>query len=112
MVFNGRLQWFRGTVPAPLPAAAVRRPGCSAWGAGASLRVFGQLSNDTGDVVIRRGGLALVGLSTRYRFTPKTDLTVTVDNLFDRRYYATVDSLFYTPLGEPRRLAATLRHRF
>ncbi len=84
----------------------------SAWGAGASLRVFGQLSNDTGDVVIRRGGLALVGLSTRYRFTPKTDLTVTVDNLFDRRYYATVDSLFYTPLGEPRRLAATLRHRF
>lgn len=86
--------------------------GDSRWGAGASLRYFGRTYNQGEDYRIERGPLTLVGLTARYAFTRQTDLTFTIDNLLDRRYYASVDSLFYTPLGEPRRLSAMVRHRF
>jgi outer membrane receptor for ferric coprogen and ferric-rhodotorulic acid len=79
---------------------------------GGNLRVFSALDNKGSNYDIHRGGLALVGLTAKYQISSQADVTVVVDNLFDRSYYATVDSLYYTPYGEPRRIFANLRYRF
>jgi outer membrane receptor for ferric coprogen and ferric-rhodotorulic acid len=82
------------------------------WTVGGNLRVFSALDNKGSNYDIHRGGLALVGLTAKYQISSQADVTVVVDNLFDRSYYATVDSLYYTPYGEPRRIFANLRYRF
>jgi len=82
------------------------------WTVGGSLRLFSELRNTGNGYDIRRGTLVLVGLTARYRISPRADLTLVVDNLFDRRYYATADSLYYTPYGEPRSFSASLKYRF
>jgi len=84
----------------------------TSWTVGGNLRVFSALDNKGSNYDIHRGGLALVGLTAKYQISSQADVTFVVDNLFDRRYYATVDSLYYTPYGEPRRIFANLRYRF
>ncbi|TEA78859.1 TonB-dependent siderophore receptor [Allopusillimonas ginsengisoli] len=82
------------------------------WTIGGNLRVFSELDNMGSDYGIHRGGMALVGLTAKYQISSQAEVTLVVDNLFDRRYYATVDSLYYSPFGEPRRISANLRYRF
>lgn len=82
------------------------------WTLGGNLRVTSAIINRGSDYTIRRGGLALVGLAAKYRFASRTELGLVVDNLFDRRYPATVDSLWWTPFGDPRRLTLSLHQPF
>lgn len=83
------------------------------WSIGGNIRAYGRLYNqDAADYDIKRGGLAIVGLTARYQINAKTELNLIVNNLFDRRYYATVDSLNYTTFAEPRRIMANLKYQF
>lgn len=82
------------------------------WTVGGNVQATSGIFNTDGATyTIRRGGLALFGLTAKYRITPQADLTLVVDNLFDKRYYATVDSLWWSPFGAPRRLAVNLKYR-
>jgi outer membrane receptor for ferric coprogen and ferric-rhodotorulic acid len=60
---------------------------------------------------IRNRALVLVGLNARYRITPKTQVTLAVSNLTDRSYRS-LYARNYSPFGEPRKFAVSLRHQF
>jgi len=82
------------------------------WTVGGNVRAYSPLRNQGDGYDIRRGGLVLVGLMAKYRISPQADVNLVVDNLFDRRYYATVDSLYYTPFGAPRSFSVSLKYRY
>ena len=61
----------------------------------------------------RQDGYALVGLLAKYALTDNLTATVNLNNLFDKKYLATIDSTFATGLyGAPRNVVATVRYRF
>ena len=81
------------------------------WTVGGNVQAYSRIYNTDGaSYQIRRGGLALFGLTAKYQVTPRTDVTLVVDNLFDKRYYATVDSLWWSPYGAARKLALHLKY--
>ncbi len=83
------------------------------WSLGGNIRTYSQIYNhDATDYDIKRSGLTVVGLSAKYQINKKTELNLIVNNLFDRRYYATVDSLNYTTFAEPRKMMANVRYQF
>ncbi|MFJ5446603.1 TonB-dependent siderophore receptor [Methylobacillus methanolivorans] len=83
------------------------------WSIGGNVRAYGRIYNqDATNYDIKRGGLTIVGLTAKYQINKKTELNLIVNNLFDRRYYATVDSLNYTTFAEPRRIMANLKYQF
>jgi outer membrane receptor for ferric coprogen and ferric-rhodotorulic acid len=79
------------------------------WTVGGSVRYFGSIYNADN---MHRGAMALFRLHAGYQITSKASLALSIDNLFDKRYFATVDSLFYTPYGEPRKVTANLKYTF
>ncbi|MFT4102399.1 MAG: TonB-dependent siderophore receptor [Burkholderiaceae bacterium] len=80
---------------------------------GGDIRAFSRIyKTDNETYYINRGKLALVGLVAKYYITPKTDLTLRVDNIFDKRYYSTVAGLNYSSFGEPRRVSLNLKYHF
>ncbi len=93
-----------------LSIASSQRIAGTGWTLGGSVRAYSSITNTT--YHIRRGGLALFGVTAKYQLSPSTDVHAVVDNLFDKRYYATVHNLWYSPFGEPRRFSVSLRHRF
>ncbi|MFF7065654.1 TonB-dependent siderophore receptor [Pseudomonas sp. NPDC008258] len=58
-----------------------------------------------------QGSYALVDLLARYRFDDHFTGTVNVNNLFDRKYYAST-SVYSDLYGEPRSVTATLRWEY
>ncbi|MFT4193239.1 TonB-dependent siderophore receptor [Ottowia sp.] len=84
------------------------------WSVGGDIRAFSKIynANDEQGYYISRGALTIVGLVGKYEITPKADLTLRVDNLFDKKYYATVDSLTFSPYGQPRKVSLSLLYRF
>ena len=62
---------------------------------------------------VRGSGYATFDLMAAYRFTPKLQIQLNVDNLFDRHYYARVGSVntFNIP-GAGRSITANLRYDF
>lgn len=51
----------------------------------------------------------VVNLMARYRLTPQAELSVNMNNIFDKTYRLATSSHTY---GAPRNLMATLRYRF
>ncbi len=45
-------------------------------------------------------------------FNPNAELVMTVSNLFDKTYRAQLETKYYSPFGEPRRMSIALRYRF
>ena len=67
------------------------------------------------NVNFRQGSVWLVNAMARYEFTPKLSLLVSVDNLFDKKYYNALSP--YEDEGEaywgqPRRWRASLRYQW
>ena len=64
---------------------------------------------------IDQGGYAVVGLMAKYQISKQAEIGMTINNLFDRRYYQSIGSSssflenFY---GAPRNMSAILKYRF
>ncbi|SDV46919.1 TonB-dependent siderophore receptor [Chitinasiproducens palmae] len=56
-----------------------------------------------------QGGYALFDAQLGYRFNRYLDATLSVNNIFDRRYYARVPSSYFGITGDPRNVLLTLR---
>lgn len=81
------------------------------WTVGGNVQAYSRIHNTDGATyTIRRGGLTLFGLTAKYQITPQADVSLVVDNLFDKRYYATVDSLWWSPYGTARKVALSLKY--
>jgi outer membrane receptor for ferric coprogen and ferric-rhodotorulic acid len=88
----------------------------SGWTIGGNVRVQSRFYNaGTSNGInykINQGGMALAGLMAQYRINQQAELNLTIDNLFDRKYYASAEGLYYVYYGEPRRFALTARYHF
>ncbi|MGK5013765.1 TonB-dependent siderophore receptor [Janthinobacterium sp. HLS12-2] len=77
---------------------------------GGGLRSVSSMYRLNGPVKFEQGPVTTVGLQAGYRLSPKLELSLTVNNLFDKKYYTRVwaayGSNFY---GEPRNAMLTLR---
>jgi len=84
-------------------------------GALARLSVGGGItwnSRETGTGVTQ-GQYAVVGARAGYQISDHLDLTVNVDNLFDRRYYENIRDLrFGNYYGAPRSIAARIKYHY
>lgn len=64
-------------------------------------------------VKMTQGAYAVVGLRADYAITPKVELGLNVDNLFDKRYFASIGGTQWNNwYGDPRSAMATLRVRY
>lgn len=67
----------------------------------------------TNGSVLRQGSYTVAGLQGSYRLSSSTDITLTVNNLFDRRYYERLRSTWgYNYFGDPRNYMLTIRSKF
>ena len=57
---------------------------------------------------VKQGGYALVDLQAGYRFNKHLDTSLTLNNVFDKDYYARVPSSFFSERGEPRNVMLTV----
>lgn len=77
---------------------------------GGGLRSVSSMYRLNGPVKFAQGPVTTVGLQAGYRLSPTLELSLTVNNLFDKKYYTRVwaayGSNFY---GEPRNAMLTLR---
>lgn len=108
---------YRTSVPKQILrlSTAYRIPD-SGWTLGGGFRVQSRFyyTGTSSGVAYRaeQGGFAIVNLMAKYRIDKQTELGVLVDNVFDRRYYASVENIYYVPYGEPRKFTATLKYSF
>lgn len=87
----------------------------SGWTVGANLRLQSKVFTKTESFFIQQKAYALVGLMARYRINPQAEVGITVNNLFDRKYYDAIGS-YSTKLeniyGTPRQVAVNFRYAF
>lgn len=80
------------------------------WTVGGSLQVQSEISSPWG---VHQGGHALAGLHASYAVNRQLDISLNVNNLFDRHYYGSIGAdngpNFF---GDPRNLLLTARYRF
>lgn len=90
-----------------------RLPGeWSAFSIGGGVNVQSRASYRSGSTMLAsQGGYALWSLNAAWRMNDRTDLSVKIDNLFDRRYYEYLSTTAYR-WGSPRRVTLALRTRF
>lgn len=85
----------------------------SDWSVGGGVTVQSKTYAGTAPAIIRQGGYAVAGLQVGYRFNRNVTVMLTVENLFDRSYYARVSSVsggnYY---GTPRNAMLTVRSAF
>lgn len=104
-----------GTYRQPKHSATVStnyRIPSSNWSIGGSVRAYSRIYMERPTWSMERGTLFLVGLTAKYQITPKADLIFIADNIFDRTYYASIDSRWSTTYGEPRKFSVNLKYRF
>ncbi len=76
------------------------------WRVGGGVRTQSRTSRNN---VSWQGGYAVVDAQIGYKVNRNLDATLTLNNVFDRSYYARVPSSYYGIYGEPRNLMLTLR---
>lgn len=85
------------------------------WTVGGHVRMQSKTYTETDSFRIRQGAYAVAGLVARYQINQHADIGLTVNNLFDRRYYDAIGS-YSTKLeniyGAPRHFTANLRYAF
>ncbi|KAF1049287.1 TonB-dependent siderophore receptor [Xylophilus sp.] len=83
------------------------------WSLGAGARVRSAIYAQSGTVRWTAGGVTVFALQGGYQINPKTRVTVTVNNLFDRHYWdRVVASGRLNYYGEPRAVTATLSYKY
>ncbi len=79
------------------------------WRVGGSVYLQSRMYADS----IAQGGYTVVGLHTAYAISPRTDLRVNVNNLFDRHYYQNIGwTTGGNVFGAPRNVLVSMQHRF
>lgn len=85
------------------------------WTIGGDLRVQSNTySEDTG-WKIEQGGYTLVGLMAKYQINKKTNISMSANNIFNKRYYRTVygyGTTLWNFYGNPRNIQINLKHDF
>ena len=80
------------------------------WKIGATLHAQDRIESPWG---VKQSGYGLLGLHAGYAVNKQLDLSLNVNNLFDRKYYSsigsTTDANFF---GEPRNFLLTARYKF
>ncbi|RQO48701.1 TonB-dependent siderophore receptor [Variovorax sp. KBW07] len=80
---------------------------------GGGVRAVSSTYRLAGDVKFEQKPYAVASLQVGYRFNPKLEATLTVDNLFDKVYYQRVWAAFGSNFyGEPRSFTLALRGKF
>jgi len=80
------------------------------WRVGGSLHVQNRIYTPWG---VSQGGYAVVGLNAGVDVNKQLNLALNVNNVFDRRYYASVGSMTDANFfGEPRSVTLTARYSF
>lgn len=83
------------------------------WSVGAGARLRSAIYAESGAVRWTSGGMAVFALQGGYQINPRTRLTVTVNNLFDRKYWERVQGgSRQNHFGEPRNVLATLSYKY
>jgi outer membrane receptor for ferric coprogen and ferric-rhodotorulic acid len=88
-----------------------RIPG-SGWTVGGNLRAQSRTyRNAYGTATVKQGGFALLGLMAKYQINQQAEVSITANNVFDRRYrYPNTPE--FTHYGEPRSIFASVKYRF
>lgn len=76
------------------------------WRVGGGVRAQSRTSRNN---VSWQGGYTVVDAQVGYKVNRNLDASLTLNNVFDRHYYARVPSNFYGIYGEPRNVMLTLR---
>lgn len=83
------------------------------WSLGGGLQAQSETTQALTSSTLSQGSYAVVGLQAGYRVADATTLTVTINNLFDRRYYERLGNRWgYTYWGDPRTITVALRTLF
>ncbi|VGO10739.1 TonB-dependent siderophore receptor [plant metagenome] len=80
------------------------------WSLGGGLNAQSAITAGTQDAQVRQGGFYTVAAQVGYRHDRNLTVTLTANNLFDRRYYERVNGVAdYNFIGAPRNLMLTVR---
>jgi outer membrane receptor for ferric coprogen and ferric-rhodotorulic acid len=91
-------------------ASTYRIPG-SNWTVGGNLRAQSATSQTRGNLTIKQGGFALVGLMAKYQINAQAEVSITANNVLDRKYRYP-NNVTYSHYGEPRSVFASVKYRF
>ncbi|MFT3690955.1 MAG: TonB-dependent receptor [Paenirhodobacter sp.] len=83
--------------------------GAMRWQTGTDSMDF---ASDVEQPNVHQGSYAVFDLNASYALSEKADLTLSVNNILDRKYYATTGFYDTVVYGEDRSLELTLRARF
>jgi outer membrane receptor for ferric coprogen and ferric-rhodotorulic acid len=87
-----------------------RIPG-SNWTVGGNLSAQSAVYRLDAPAKVKQSAYSLLGLMAKYRINDQAEVSITADNVFDRRYrYPSLTNM--TQYGEPRRLAVNLKYQF
>ncbi len=104
---------FRSTVPRHTANLWTRYTLDNGISMGGGVRYSGEFFNRVGGVVFRQGNYILANAQLGYAITSNIEATVTVNNLFDRRYYSYVNTAANgNRFGEPRSVRLTVNTRW
>lgn len=87
----------------------------TAWTVGGNIRAQNRVYTQKPTFRIEQGGYSIVGLMAKYQIKKHAEISLMVDNLFDRRYYDPISnrSVNYESLyGAPRTFTANLKYVF
>ncbi|HBT31619.1 MAG TPA: hypothetical protein DEB15_01690, partial [Pusillimonas sp.] len=76
------------------------------------VRYYSKIYREGPGWTLNRDALVLVGLTAKYQINPNADLTLVVNNVFDKTYRAALDTRNYSTFGQPRNFVANLQYRF
>lgn len=85
------------------------------WSAGAGLRTVSEIYDLTNGIRVSQGGYTLVDAQIAYQFDPKTTASLTVTNLFDKKYYEKVGAASFgrqSFYGEPQAFMLSVNRKF
>ncbi|MDR2678589.1 MAG: TonB-dependent receptor, partial [Zoogloeaceae bacterium] len=81
------------------------------WTVGGNVRAQSNSYSTDNVYYIKQSSYALVGLMAKYQLNSQAEISATVDNLFDKKYWYPNNDLV-NHYGEPRRFVVNLKYRF
>lgn len=85
------------------------------WTVGGNIRTQSQMYTEGTGFRTEQGGYTTVGLMAKYRINKKAELGLTINNLFDRRYYDAIgpsNTTLGNFYGAPRNFLVSLKYDF
>jgi outer membrane receptor for ferric coprogen and ferric-rhodotorulic acid len=83
----------------------------SNWTIGGNLRTQSAVYSMTGTAKIKQSAYSLLGLIAKYQINDQAEMSITANNVFDKRYRHP-NHVSMTQYGEPRSVFANVKYRF